>query len=600
MRMQNKLKMVLNSILLPQHPENESIFPELMTMVHDLRTLNTLHTEKFLQQCKIDNGPPVSMASNSAAASNTDYEAAVSHQRWDSAHLDRESTGNGSPQSSSGGDTHSSTSLEDTSSRRSPMGSVSSTDSSTTSEVSKLLSTVQDLRMNGNSVLMTALTSQANGGVTISRKNGNGSLTTTQCPMAAGTISTAVTMAVAAGVNANNIVNNLNSKYNHQMRKTESPFGNDSGVETNAGSTSGGSMASGGLHPATSSTNNSSVCSSPRSSSESSESKGSRSSASASPPGNEERHPLLKRALQQPPQMFNNVNTFQDEVYKPHKKFRRHNNSFSKDDCPSSSTQPRSASPEVIAAPQQQQPQPHHPGNATAAAAAQNAVRSLLASQLAEPPQVYHPARPGPSSGSSSTPSGTSGSSLLASTLSQGISLATEESKRNELLAQLILGDGRGPLPPRIGGHPASAPSPAASHQQRQPQGLLMCATGATPTWSSTSATPSYSQQPNRHIPVATLPTKPHTGSSSTNGRMSGATPAAAAAATAPPPSATVTSAEASMMQPLNLSKRIESKNSNATSSGAAGMASSMASSAPNNAEKQTAASNGHDIPTEA
>jgi co-chaperonin GroES (HSP10) len=80
---------------------------------------------------------------------------------------------------------------------------------------------------------------------------------------------------------------------------------------------------------------------------------------------------------------------------------------------------------------------------------------------------------------------------------------------------------------------------------------------------------------------------------------MSGATPTAAATAPPPPPpSATVTSAEASM-QPLNLSKRIESKNSNATSS-AAGTASSMASSAQNNAEKQTAASNGHDIPTEA
>merc|ERR1712110_1238386 len=32
------------------------------------------------------------------------------------------------------------------------------------------------------------------------------------------------------------------------------------------------------------------------------------------------------------------VTTFQDEVYKPHKKFRRHNSSFSKDDCPTSST----------------------------------------------------------------------------------------------------------------------------------------------------------------------------------------------------------------------------------------------------------------------
>merc|ERR1712088_1139097 len=130
-------------------------------MVHDLRTLNALHTEKFLQQCKINeqNVPsagagsdmqiPMSVAAGNAVAAAVvsanqngggvneaaNFEAA--HQRWDSAHLDRESTGNGSPQSSSGGDTHSSTSLEDTSSRRSPMGSVGSVSSteSSSSEV---------------------------------------------------------------------------------------------------------------------------------------------------------------------------------------------------------------------------------------------------------------------------------------------------------------------------------------------------------------------------------------------------------------------------------------------------------------------------------
>merc|ERR1719433_638905 len=164
---------------------------------------DTLHTEKFLQQCKIDNGPPPPTSANSEN-NNSAFEA-VSHQRWDSVHLDRESTGNGSPQSSSGGDTHSSTSLEDTSSRRSPMGSVSSTDSST-SEVSKLLSTVQDLRMNSNSVLMTALTSQP-GGVTISRKTSNGQALTTHCPMAA-TVST-------VSVTSANVNSNLN-KYNNK------------------------------------------------------------------------------------------------------------------------------------------------------------------------------------------------------------------------------------------------------------------------------------------------------------------------------------------------------------------------------------------------
>merc|ERR1719266_1828754 len=496
--------MVLNSILLPQHPENESIFPELMTMIHDLRTLNTLHTEKFLQQCKINeqnvpsangnsasswpvngsvpNPMPGCPAGNAVAAAvnnnnqnnqeqGAHFEAA--HQRWDSAHLDRESTGNGTPQSSSGGDTHSSTSLEDTSSRRSPMGSVSSTDSSN-SDVSKMINNVQDLRMNGNSVLMTALTSQS--GVTISRKSSSSSgPLTTHCPMAA-------TVSTVSVTSAN--VNNL--KYN-QMRKTDSPS-TDSGVESNI------------LHP-TSSTNNS-VCSSPRSSSESetksrSTSSGSSTSggSSASPPS-EERHPLLKRALQQPPQMFNNVNTFQDEVYKPHKKFRRHNNSFSKDYCPSSSTQ-RSSSPEA-----------HQP-------------RSLLASQLSEPPAYHHPVAQPPARSSSAGPV----SGILASTLREGIPLATEqESKRNEFLASIILGDGL--RDGHRGAEQLRQPQVEPRGSHAIPQGLLMCAS-TTPR----HIPPSQVQTPgNRHIPVAVLPTKP--------------------GALRPAPSATVTS------EVLDLSKR--------------------------------------------
>merc|ERR550532_1885684 len=52
-QMQSKLKMVLQNILAPQHPDNASIFTELLTITHDLRTLNTLHTEKFLQQARV-------------------------------------------------------------------------------------------------------------------------------------------------------------------------------------------------------------------------------------------------------------------------------------------------------------------------------------------------------------------------------------------------------------------------------------------------------------------------------------------------------------------------------------------------------------------
>merc|ERR1719412_1707347 len=265
-RIQNKLKMVLNSILLPQHPENESIFPELMTMIHDLRTLNTLHTEKFLQQCKINDNVP-SMAQQVNV--NDNFEV-VSHQRWD-----RDSTGNGSPQSSSGGDTHSSTSLEDTSSRRSPMGSVSSTDSSS-SEVCKLLTNVQDLRMtanNNSSVLMTALTSQPLN----QRKTPH--LLTTTCPMQAGSTSTVVVSSMASYNKYK-----TSSSSTTSSRKTDSP-GNDSGVD---------------LQPQIS-TNNSSLCSSPRTTptpvvaAVAAAAAAAAQQQNASSIVNEERHPLLKR-----------------------------------------------------------------------------------------------------------------------------------------------------------------------------------------------------------------------------------------------------------------------------------------------------------------
>jgi len=580
MRIQNKLKAVLNQILLPQHPENDSIFPELMTMVHDLRTLNTLHTEKFLQQCKInENVPsagtglegnlPMSVSAGNAvdaavgvsangngnvnndnqARDNANFEAA--HQRWDSAHLDRESTGNGSPQSSSGGDTHSSTSLEDTSSRRSPMGSVGSVSSSesSSSEVCKLLTNVQDLRMSNNnavnvnnsSVLMTALTSHHK---TLMASN-------------------------SAAVNASSVVapsSKMSVAPSSGRKSAESPgAGSSTSSTASSNSDSGVELSSLSNKPST----NHSLCSSPRSSLESLEK---RSTASASPPS-EERHPLLKRALQQPPQLYGNngdrsqsVTTFQDEVYKPHKKFRRHNSSFSKDDCPTSSTTQhhgpghRSASPPDMSG--------HvRTGSALSAAlggagsSSSSSSSSLLASQLSEPPLQ---------------------SSLLASTLSQGIPLASEESKRNEILAQLILDGSRKQVQHHQHAPPPHHAQPGAQQQaiqtqqkpQQQPQGLLMCAWADHPSQhqqrqlqrQSPAAHGSAESQNSatRHIPVATLPTKPINRCPMA---AAAATAASSASVTSTPAPSTATSTVTSgaeliaatstpYQQPLNLSKR--------------------------------------------
>lgn len=506
-RMQNKLKMVLSSILLPQHPDQATIFGELMTMVHDLRTLNTLHTEKFLQQCKITGqvGGGVQVHRQSMSEDHHPHLRHLNinqhHPMWE---LDRESTGNGSPQSS---DTHSSSSLEDSVSRRSPIGSVSSTESIGPSEIQKL--TAQDLRVNG-SVLMNALTAPASsnaaatlitaaGGITISRKRLN-----EECPshVVTTTASTPSSQQQAAVVGAL-----------LKARKLDSPI--DSGIDSPRG-------AQGSSH-----STNTSVCSSPRSSVEDENKMASVKESDdeqhrkESPDRYEERHPLLKRALQQPPQIYNGnanglpnangqtgmVAHFQDEVYKPHKKFRRNTSGGNTDDCPSS-TQAGPGSP---------------PPQATRS---ERAPTNLLASQLAEPPQYLVQQQRYPSSG---------GSSLLASTLSRvTTTISTEECRRNEILANLIL---EGNPAERFSGLPrcmmtaaTSTSTTASTHtagdsylrQQLQQsktavQGLLMCAAGSSPpattSWwkssTSTSTVTSPSATLTRHIPVPQPPTRP-------------------------------------------------------------------------------------------
>lgn len=114
----------------------------------------------------------------------------------------------------------------------------------------------------------------------------------------------------------------------------------------------------------------------------------------------EEKHPLLKRALEQPPQIYNMqaCSFFEEDV--PHKRIRS--------------------------------------GLGDAANSAQSAtnerrVNSLIASQLAEPPMYqFEREHDQQSSGY--------GTSLLASALSRATTLIlSEESRRNEILARLIL-----------------------------------------------------------------------------------------------------------------------------------------------------------------
>lgn len=196
----------------------------------------------------------------------------------------------------------------------------------------------------------------------------------------------------------------------------------------------------------------------------------------------EEQHPLLKRALQQPPQPFNmgGVTGFQDEVY--HKKFRH---SGRKDSNEPTSTQESAKSP----SPGPSQTQSH----------------SILASQLAAPPTYTQPIQN----------SNLNSQSVLASTLSRPIAIprAKESEQRNEWLANLILEKGHG----RSSGQPQSllmcAPLPA--HSNNIPTGLGFdgvrwrgqASTTATTTCSGAVPHPAPGQ--SRHIPVPVAPTQP-------------------------------------------------------------------------------------------
>jgi nuclear receptor subfamily 1 group D protein 3 len=480
-RMQSKLKAVLNSILLPKHSDHASIFSELMGMIHDLRTLNTLHTEKFLQQCKVNT---VSISSMTSQQQQQQQPSSSSWQQQQQ-QLERESTGNASPQSSSSSEDGSSNGCN----RRSPIGSVSSSggESVCSSEVSKLTTTNNhhhDLKVSG-SVLMNALTVADNAAAAASAASA-ATVTTVTRKRGAAEESNKPVAALAASSSA---ASSAATVTKHKVRKLDSP--SDSGIDSPKAGTSHGSHST-----------NTSVCSSPRSSSTEDDhrskeaaiassvvEKPTQSSSASTParnPMSEEMHPLLKRALQQPPQPYN-------EVYRPHKKFRR--NVPVGDDLPSSSTQ--SCCP--------QSPPPPPPA----------AHCSLLVSQLSEPPlSMYHQRQQ-------------QQHSLLASTLNASMA-NSRECKRNEILANLILNNPSSHI--SSSSPPSSCPSSSSSSSSAAVASLLAAAVAGP-----------------RHIPVQAAPTKP---SASASSRMSQLAAAAAAVESSSP------AASDDLNAPLNLSTR--------------------------------------------
>lgn len=264
-KMHNKLKMALQTVIGQNHPGQGDIIHELMKKIPDLRTLNTLHSEKLL------------------AYKMTEQQQMMQQQQqqmW------------GSPMEEDGsskspvGSTWSSSSDVTMDEAKSPMGSVSSTESMCSGEMQNMGEynhQVHHISPNvANAPLLAATLAggacphrhRANSGSTSS--SGDDELAATSHLINNGLTITPVTRPHIS---------------HPRFRKLDSP--SDSGIESGTEKLDKPSAPT-------------SLCSSPRSSVE-------------------DHHivedmPVLKRVLQAPP--LYDTNSLMDEAYKPHKKFR--------------------------------------------------------------------------------------------------------------------------------------------------------------------------------------------------------------------------------------------------------------------------------------
>lgn len=265
-KMHNKLKTALQVVINQNHPGQPDIMHELMKKVPDLRTLNTLHSEKLL------------------AFKMTEQQQMMQQQQqmWNSP-LEEESSSK-SPAASSWSSSSDITMDE----AKSPLGSVSSTESMCSGE----MTTVNDYHhtqanhhISTNVSNAPLLAATLAGGLCPHRHRANSGSTSSGDDELAATshlIHNGLTITAVSRPQNNHLP---------RFRKLDSP--SDSGIESGTEKFDKPSAPT-------------SLCSSPRSSVE-------------------DHHivedmPVLKRVLQAPP--LYDTNSLMDEAYKPHKKFR--------------------------------------------------------------------------------------------------------------------------------------------------------------------------------------------------------------------------------------------------------------------------------------
>ncbi|XP_056637205.1 ecdysone-inducible protein E75 isoform X2 [Diorhabda sublineata] len=277
-KMHNKLKSSLQMVVAQNHHSQQHVMEELMKKIPDLRTLNTLHSEKLL------------------AFKMTEQQQMMQQQQqqqqqnaWNVGQIEEENNSSKSPAASSWSSSSDITMDE----AKSPLGSVSSTESMCSSEIhdyhhlqhhhhhhQHLQHQHQHQHQNITNTPLLAAT--LSGGVVCPHRHraNSGSTSSGEDELAA------TSHLIHNGITITPV--SRPSSHNPRFRKLDSP--SDSGIESGTEK----------MEKPTS------VCSSPRSSMD-------------------DHHivedmPVLKRVLQAPP--LYDTNSLMDEAYKPHKKFR--------------------------------------------------------------------------------------------------------------------------------------------------------------------------------------------------------------------------------------------------------------------------------------
>ncbi|XP_028130298.1 ecdysone-inducible protein E75 isoform X3 [Diabrotica virgifera virgifera] len=264
-KMHNKLKASLQMVVSQNHLGQPHIMDELMKKIPDLRTLNTLHSEKLL-------------AFKMTEQHQIIQQQQFHHHTWNG-HMEEES--NSKSPAASSWSSSSDVTMDDA---KSPLGSVSSTESMCSSEMTSIheYPHPSSHHISSNVTNAPLLAATLAGGVCPHRHRANSGSTSSGDDE----------LAATSHLIHNGITITPVSRPSHnphpRFRKLDSP--SDSGIESGTEK----------IEKPTS------VCSSPRS--------------SVDDHHIVEDMPVLKRVLQAPP--LYDTNSLMDEAYKPHKKFR--------------------------------------------------------------------------------------------------------------------------------------------------------------------------------------------------------------------------------------------------------------------------------------